>query len=462
MACIFDETGRVIRRVLVVLIAGALFASACASDDASSSESVLTNDGVLVERSPLDEEGDEPQTDSADEDGPSSGEAPEADVSQRIDEPDSRLRDAIGRTNTSPSGNRIVDASVDLASEPIVIDLGFTPIWVLSIDANSAVSPVDGAPLLWVAIAEDGQSAAVRNDGGIERLSPTGPFLQPVAFAGADGGIELVALHDLTDSDLPAATVVDNGQGLRAWLDGATDRYRHGALGDDLEASKLVIERRVISDPMDDTGQPLQRSERVTITLTNTVAEGLAPLLADIDGDGADEIVITESNAEVGAQLVVYEADGSVLARSEAIGRGNRWRHQIGAGSTGPNGEFELVDVQTPHIGGIVQFHRLDGHQLVTSSRLDEFRSHRLGSTNLDMAVLLDGDGDGRTDVVVPRQNLSSLVVISHRPDGATITVEQAVAGGVSSNIAAAGGSDGAGRLAVGTGDGALLIWGAF
>ena len=55
--------------------------------------------------------------------------------------------------------------------------------------------------------------------------------------------------------------------------------------------------------------------------------------------------------------------------------------------------------MRTPHIGGIVEAYRLveDRFELVASQ--PGYRSHQLGSSNLDMALLADLVGDGRLEI---------------------------------------------------------------
>ncbi len=89
------------------------------------------------------------------------------------------------------------------------------------------------------------------------------------------------------------------------------------------------------------------------------VLEGIAPIWADLDGDGVREILATLSDAIEGARVVVYAEDGSVIAEGPAVGQGNRWRHQIAVAPFGPQGELELAVVLTPHIGGVVEFYAL-------------------------------------------------------------------------------------------------------
>ena len=88
------------------------------------------------------------------------------------------------------------------------------------------------------------------------------------------------------------------------------------------------------------------------------VIEGIAPIWVDWNQDGEREIIVTLSDLANGAQVVVFNEQGKRIAEGPAIGQGYRWRHQIAVAPFGPNGEMELVDVLTPHLGGVVEFYQ--------------------------------------------------------------------------------------------------------
>ena len=189
------------------------------------------------------------------------------------------------------------------------------------------------------------------------------------------------------------------------------------------------------------------------------VVEAIAPIWADLTGDGQREIVLTVSDAEQGAQIVVYGEDGQPLAAGPAIGRGYRWNHQLVVAPFGPNGELELATVQTPHIGGIVQFYRLTGDRLEMIARVTGYTSHVISTRNLDMAVAGDLDGDGRIELLLPDQARTNLGAIRRDPEGANVAWTIPVDGKVTTNLAAVALPDA--TLAVGVGhDGhGLSLW---
>jgi hypothetical protein len=176
-------------------------------------------------------------------------------------------------------------------------------------------------------------------------------------------------------------------------------------------------------------------------------------------GDGRGEIIVTRTSTDDGAQIVVFDEDGTLLATGPAIGRGFRWRHQLAVAPFGPNGELELADVLTPHIGGVVEFYCWDEDALTIVADKGDYTSHVIGTRNLDMAAAGEFDGSGRFTLLLPNQARTERGGIQHAKEGATVVWSLPVEGNVATNVATTiliGD-----RLAVGVGreDGVLRIW---
>ena len=218
-------------------------------------------------------------------------------------------------------------------------------------------------------------------------------------------------------------------------------------LGDDIEATAI------------DLRSPDGRVTRIEIGDT-MVIEGIAPIVEDLDADGLPEVIATVSDMYEGARLVAYDLAGDRMAASAPIGRGFRWMHQIGVGPTGPAGETEIIAVRTPHIGGIVEAYRLADGRLRLVASEPGYSSHRLGSSNLDMAMLADTDADGRLEAIVPAQDMRSLGILSRSGDGFELLASLPLEATLATNIAATADASGRLRLAVGTEDGRLRVFG--
>lgn len=270
-----------------------------------------------------------------------------------------------------------------------------------------------------------------------------------LAFVGSDGAVIVtdevgnrrIELNALTDGRLTLSS--DRRLGV---LVDPTDRYDHGVVGDRFEASGVVF-------------VSLDTQEIVSaLSLESDVFEGTLGMFADLDGDQVDEYIMTVSNAETGARLVVLDDNAELAAESDPIGQGGRWRHQIAAAPFGPNGEVELVDVRTPHIGGVVEYFTMRNSQLELVASLEGFSSHTVGSRNLDMAVAFDVDGDGQVELVVPNMPKDELAVLRRVGDTVEVVMTLPLGGVLSTNLVAV---EVAGHvvLAAGTADGRLLIW---
>ena len=190
-----------------------------------------------------------------------------------------------------------------------------------------------------------------------------------------------------------------------AWLAEPTTRYAHGVLGDAIEAGALVVETR--------------DGERLVHRLPERrVFEDLVPRLAAPGGDGRDEAVVVRADARLGAALAVYGIAGGALvevAATDPIGRANRWLNPVGVADLDGDGTMEVAFVETPHIGGILRVFTWRHSGLVFRDALGGVSNHALGSTALGLHALVDRDGDGTPEIVVPTQARDALLVVDFR-----------------------------------------------
>lgn len=192
-------------------------------------------------------------------------------------------------------------------------------------------------------------------------------------------------------------------QVIRAWFTGDTDRYGHAVLGDRLEAETLVVEKA---------------GERFEFSLgPDAVFEDLEPRIADLDGDGEPEFIAIKSYLDDGAAVAVFgfrAGSFGPLAESEAIGSAFRWLNPAGVADFDGDGKMEIAVVRTPHIGGILQHYGWDGGPNLSLERsVRGYSTHRIGSTLLALSLTLDWNGDGVTDIVLPRQDHTTLAVVT-------------------------------------------------
>ena len=248
---------------------------------------------------------------------------------------------------------------------------------------------------------------------------------------------------------LPDGRILSDEFGNLLVLSQPNSTYAHGVLGDELEAGAVTL----ITDPLN------LASVQTIQPPAGQVIEGIAPIWTDLDGDGTREIILTLSDDQDGAQLVVYSPEGEITAQSSSIGSGYRWRHQIAAAPFEPNGEIEIVDVLTPHIGGVVEFFQMQGEDLVKVAELGGYTSHVIRSRNLDIALAADVDGDGRVELVLPNQQLNRLAAIKRTAVGVETAWEIDLNARLTTNLGAISFEDGTISLAVGFDSGVLRVW---
>ena len=150
-----------------------------------------------------------------------------------------------------------------------------------------------------------------------------------------------------------------------ASYDDPTTRYAHAVLGDAIEWGTLTIR---------DSG----KIRRVQLP-DDRVFEDLVPRLWDVTGDGIAEIVVIETQQDLGAQLAIYDRFGHKLAATPHIGRSNRWLAPIGAADLDGDGHVEIAYVDRPHLAKLLKIWRYDGGELSLVSVARGFTNHRIG-----------------------------------------------------------------------------------
>ena len=388
----------------------------------------------------------------------------------------------FAQTNLQPDGNRVVKGQGNIPTlASIDIPLDGLPEWITAVPFGEGV--------LWAVVLDDGRvQAFIVQNGQVEpaTIKPEQiPAGMPPLLGLANEQAEII----LPDGDFSAQThpVFISDTGDMAYIDPVgnliihkedktttlsvnaqpdarilvdengrlllnsdpTDEYGHGIMGDALEAGSLTLVAT----------QPTPEVIRVIPATTGYVFEGIAPIWADLDGDGTREIIVTRSNENQGAQIVVLNESGDLLATGPAIGQGGRWRHQLSVAPFGPDGELELADVLTPHIGGPTEFYQWQDDELVVVASVPGHTSHVIRSRNLDMNATGQFDDSGNMTLLLPTQDRTSLSGIQHKTNGADVAWTLPLMGKLATNIAAVSLENGSLAVGVGQDNNSLIIW---
>lgn len=157
-----------------------------------------------------------------------------------------------------------------------------------------------------------------------------------------------------------------------------SDKYPHGALGDDFEPTVILKTDSTVED------EPF-------ITLPDDqVFEATRLIRADVLGDEAEEIIVTVSDQNQGAANYIYDSvTGEVVAQTEFIGERFRWRMLVGV-IHDSRGKPYLVDVVTPHLTGTLTLYEIKGDGIVPIDQKEGYFSHEYGSSSMDGANIID------------------------------------------------------------------------
>ncbi|HNB51506.1 MAG TPA: hypothetical protein PK530_06165, partial [Anaerolineales bacterium] len=370
------------------------------------------------------------------------------------------------------------------AVEPVDISLNGNPAWVVG-------APMEGLGSVWAVVLEDGSvqgfllregvTTEVRIDPGqlplgmppllrvlrgvpsliIPPISSASPLTHPVVvqndptrLAFVDGNGDLVLWENREIGRLPLdippdARILQDEQHRLLVLSQATTTYPHGVLGDAIEAASMSL---VQTDPVFQLIWTAPMPD-------GRVVEGQAPIWADLDGNGTREILVTTSNEDSGAQVLVFNENGERIAAGPAIGRGFQWRHQLAVAPFDPSGKILFADVLTPHDGAIVEFSEWVEDRLEVLTLLEDYTSHEIGARNLDMALAADFNGDGFTELVLPNLTFDGLAYVQYVNGEASVLFEDALGAKLLTNLAGVRMEDGTMMLAAGLEGGVLRVW---
>ena len=158
-----------------------------------------------------------------------------------------------------------------------------------------------------------------------------------------------------------------------------TQRYQHGVFGETEEWGALAFE--------------LSDGQRMILRLPETrVFEDIAPRLADVDGDGAPEMVVVETDLSLGARFAIYDEAGFVAA-TPYIGQTHRWLAPIGVADLDGDGLVELAYIDRPHLARLLRVWRFQDGTLVEVAQAEGLTNHRFGDAAISGGLRDCGEG---------------------------------------------------------------------
>ncbi|WP_419850810.1 hypothetical protein [Candidatus Poriferisocius sp.] len=303
---------------------------------------------------------------------------------------------------------------------------------VLAVQGNSvrlATTPANASPNSVPVYLTGNRAAYVDNLQRLTVLEPDGTLWRP----------ELKVLPDTRVVQISPEKVLVLAE--------PTDRFPHSALGDNLEATAVVV----VTVGVNEVDTIYQSGD--------DVIESIAPLLADVDGDGIHDVVLTVSNDSEIWFEVASSTGGGVVAISDPVDRLLGWRHLVAVGPLSPTGQTEIVEVLYPDAQGSVRFLSLSGGRLGVVATRTGYQSHEFGARNLEQAVAADVDRDSYVEVILPTLDRQHIAGVRHGPDGAVDMWSRPLGGTLATNIAVLTRPDGTMSVAAATIEGSLRIW---
>jgi hypothetical protein len=112
------------------------------------------------------------------------------------------------------------------------------------------------------------------------------------------------------------------------------------------------------------------------------VFEDIAPRVVDADGDGAADVVVVQSDPDLGAQLAVYSLRRGALVKAAAtphIGQRFRWLAPVGVADLNGDGVTDIAFVDRPHLAKTLRVWSWAPGGLTLIASLPGVTNHRIG-----------------------------------------------------------------------------------
>lgn len=266
---------------------------------------------------------------------------------------------------------------------------------------------------------------------GVIAIAASGDILRLESTTDRWEVVSRAKLNALKDGRLALVDLEGDGDGeVVALVAPSADRYKHGVLGDAIEATAIVaLERHSL--------KVLWRYDLPAPFVFEDI------MLRPIKVGTRDQLVVVRSKPNGGAALALLglKAAQLELIAGADFGQPNRWLNPL-------VGYGEIYAIQTPHIGGILNRYTIQNGVLSNIKQLEGVSSHSIGSRNLEPALVL---APGK--LIVPNQLHDQLNAITCLSTCA-VTEKFDLGAAYSSNLVQAGDA-----LVIGTADRRLHFW---
>ncbi len=215
------------------------------------------------------------------------------------------------------------------------------------------------------------------------------------------GAAELGAAND--PDLLPGSTASTGRTIAEAWLVLPTTRYDHFVHANRNEAGGLRVR-------LADGGV------QEVILGPSQVFEDSIARVADLDGDGSDEVAVVLTSLQKGASLAVYGMSRGKLelrAQTAFIGQPHRWLNPAAIADFDGDGHLEIALVQMPHLVKRLELWRLTGKRLLRVEAVEDVSNHHIGTTQTGLAAVADFDNDGTLDIAIPDGARTTIRILS-------------------------------------------------
>jgi hypothetical protein len=219
--------------------------------------------------------------------------------------------------------------------------------------------------------------------GGAHAADPSGHRLARFETDAAGRWREVARSHEAVLPDARPLQIDLEGRGdgghivVLAGADGA--RYKHGVLGDAIEATRMLWLERHTLEPIRALSLPAP-----------FVFEDIAPRPLMLPGAPARPALLTVRSGPEGGQLALVTADPQqprslrLAALGDGVGGFHRWWAPTSDGR-------HLAAVHTPHIGGVLHVYQQEGERLTRRRLSGDVSTHRIGTREIDLAAWLQG-----------------------------------------------------------------------